>query len=221
MEKNKWLAVAVLLSSLLISVAMLLVNANDENRFLRTSITELDNAYTTQQKIIEKKDQELNGYKTKADSFQQKIMEYSKLYREAEEKLKSILNTIPSLWPAAGRISARYGNRSDPFTGREAFHEGLDIAATYGSSIKAAADGRVTFAGAKSGYGNVVIISHKNNLSTLYGHASKLLVKAGQTVKRGEVIAKIGSTGRSTGPHLHFEVLFNNSPVDPLKYLAR
>lgn len=221
MENKKWLAVAVLLSSLLMCVAMLLIYTNDENRLLRTSIAELDDAYSTQQKVIEQKNQELSSYKTKADTFQEKIKEYSKLYRDAEEKLKSLLNSIPTLWPSTGRISARFGTRSDPFTGREAFHEGLDIAAAYGTSIKAAAAGRVTFAGVKSGYGNAVMISHKNNISTLYGHASKLLVKAGQTVKRGEVIAKVGSTGRSTGPHLHFEVLVNNSPVDPLKYLAQ
>lgn len=221
MENRKWLAAAALLSSLLISVAMLLIYTNEENRQLRESIYELDNMKTQQQKVIEQKNNELKDYKTKAETFEQKIKEYGKLYRDAEQKLKSLLSDIPTIWPSTGRISAGFGNRSDPFTGREAFHEGLDIAAAYGSSIKAAAAGKVVTAGVISGYGNAVILSHGNGLNTLYGHASKLLVKVGQSVKKGQVIAKVGSTGRSTGPHLHFEVLVNNSPVDPMKYLTR
>lgn len=137
----------------------------------------------------------------------------------AEKKLKLLLDSIPTAWPSSGRISDRYGYRHDPFTGRKTFHEGLDIAAAYGSGIKAAASGKVIKSGSISGYGRAVIIDHGHGLCTLYGHSSKLLVKVGQTVKKGETIAKVGSSGRSTGPHIHFEVLLNNSPVDPLKYL--
>ena len=103
----------------------------------------------------------------------------------------------------------------DPFTRRKTFHEGIDISADKGTSIKASASGKVILAKRYGGYGLAVIIDHGRGLSTLYGHSSKLLVKEGQTVKKGDIIAKVGSTGRSTGPHLHFEVLLYNTPVDP------
>lgn len=138
---------------------------------------------------------------------------------KTEEQLKKYMLTIPTLWPASGRISDKFGYRKDPFTKRNTFHDGLDIGADYGASIKAAADGKVTFSGLKNGYGRMVVIDHGRGISTAYGHASKLLVKAGQEVKKGDIIAKVGSSGRSTGPHLHFEVRLYNTPVDPLKYL--
>lgn len=138
---------------------------------------------------------------------------------EAEEKLKKYLDAIPTLWPASGRKNDGFGYRTDPFTGKKTFHEGLDISASSGTPIKAAASGVVEFAGNKGGYGNCVIINHGNGLKTLYAHSSKLLVKEGQNVQKGDVIAKVGSTGRSTGPHLHFEVHVGGTPVDPLKYL--
>ena len=137
----------------------------------------------------------------------------------AEAKLTAYLNTVPTLWPTSGRITDNFGYRKDPFTGRTKFHEGIDIGADYGISIKASASGKVTLAERTSGYGLVVKISHGRGIYTLYGHASKLLVKVGQTVKKGDVIAKVGSSGRSTGPHLHFEVLLYGTPVAPLQYL--
>lgn len=137
----------------------------------------------------------------------------------SQNKLKKYLDTIPTFWPTSGRISDGFGYRIHPITRRKTFHEGLDIGAPYGQTIKAAASGKVTFVGRKSGYGYVAIVNHGHGISTLYGHASKLLVKEGQTVAKGEAIAKVGSTGTSTGPHLHFEVRINDTPVDPLKYL--
>jgi len=138
---------------------------------------------------------------------------------DAEEKLKKYLDAIPTLWPASGRKNDSFGYRTDPFTGKKTFHEGLDISASSGTPIKASASGVVEFAGKKGGYGNCVIINHGNGIKTLYAHASKLLVEEGRKVQKGDVIAKVGSTGRSTGPHLHFEVLVGGTPVDPLKYL--
>ncbi len=138
---------------------------------------------------------------------------------EANEKLEKYFESIPTLWPAEGEISDGFGYRKDPFTRRKTFHEGLDISADSGVPIKAAAGGKVISAKRVSGYGLTVVIDHGRGLSTLYGHASKLLVEAGQTVKKGDVIAKVGSTGRSTGPHLHFEIWLYNTPVDPLQYL--
>lgn len=139
----------------------------------------------------------------------------------AEEKLKKYLDSIPTLWPASGTRNDGFGYRKDPFTGRKTFHYGIDISAAKGVSIKASASGTVEFSGKKGGYGNCVIINHGNGIKTLYGHSSKLLVKEGQKVQKGDVIAQVGSTGRSTGPHLHFEVHVGGTQVDPLKYLDK
>jgi murein DD-endopeptidase MepM/ murein hydrolase activator NlpD len=117
------------------------------------------------------------------------------------------------------RISSGYGNRTDPFTKRRAFHAGLDMPAPSGTMVLSVGAGKVTFAGTKSGYGTLVEITHGNGLVTRYGHLSATLVKVGQVVQTGTPIAKVGSTGRSTGPHLHFEVRRNDSTVDPKSFL--
>lgn len=141
---------------------------------------------------------------------------------DADKKLDKYMDAIPTMWPVSGgRITSYFGGRSDPFEGRSKFHEGLDIAADEGKSIRASADGTVVYASYMSGYGNAVIINHGRNLSTLYGHSSRILVKEGQKVKKGDVIAKVGSTGRSTGPHLHFEIRVGGQAVDPQKYLDK
>lgn len=137
----------------------------------------------------------------------------------AENKIDAFMETVPTLWPASGRITDRFGYRKDPFTRRKKFHAGLDIGADYGSKIKAAATGKVILAEYTAGTGRTVKISHARGITTLYGHASSILVKEGQVVKKGDVIAKVGSSGRSTGPHLHFEVLLYGTAVDPLQYL--
>lgn len=127
----------------------------------------------------------------------------------------------PSGWPVrSGWVSSYYGMRRDPFHGRPAFHQGIDFAASKGTEIRSAAAGMVEFAGDKEGYGLMVQIRHGNGYQTRYGHANKLLVKSGQMIKRGQVIAQVGSTGRSTGPHLHFEVLKNGKAANPLKFLS-
>ncbi|WP_055049277.1 M23 family metallopeptidase [Devosia sp. A16] len=118
------------------------------------------------------------------------------------------------------RISSTFGNRKDPFTGGRAFHAGLDFPAPKGTTVLSAGYGKVTFVGEKSGYGNLVEITHLTGLVTRYGHLSAVLVKQGQVVNTGTPIAKVGSTGRSTGPHLHFEVRRKDVAVDPGKYLA-
>ncbi len=140
---------------------------------------------------------------------------------QIDEKLKKYISTLPTLWPASGRLSSKFGEREDPFNFSERFHAGIDIAADYGSDINAAAEGIVITAGALPGYGKAVIVSHGHGLSTLYGHISSTVAKEGQKVKKGQLIARVGSTGRSTGPHLHFEVRINDTPVDPLKYLDK
>lgn len=119
-----------------------------------------------------------------------------------------------------GRNGSPFGNRIDPFTHRLSFHPGIDLVAPTGTPILAAAGGRVIFAGPKAGYGNAVEIDHGNGYVTRYGHASKIDVQVGQVVLPHELIAEVGSTGRSTGPHLHFEVLVHGQPVNPVDYLA-
>jgi murein DD-endopeptidase MepM/ murein hydrolase activator NlpD len=118
-------------------------------------------------------------------------------------------------WPVHGRISSRYGMRIHPIYGRRMMHTGLDIAAPYGTSIRAALGGRVKFVGWKGGYGKTVIVEHANGYETLYGHCSKILVNSGQTVKKGERIAKVGTTGVSNGPHVHFEVKKGGKRTNP------
>ncbi|GAE89844.1 M23 family metallopeptidase [Acetivibrio straminisolvens] len=138
---------------------------------------------------------------------------------DTQSKLKEYVDSIPTLWPASGRISSNFGTRSDPFNFSQKKHEGLDIAADYGTVIRASASGKVILSDWYGNYGKCVIIDHGYGLSTLYGHCQTLLVKEGQTVKKGDKIATVGSTGRSTGPHLHFEVRLNDVPTDPLQYL--
>ena len=138
---------------------------------------------------------------------------------ELEAKLSNYLDSLPTLWPVSGDITSRYGYRLDPITFRRAFHSGIDIAASYGVGIKASAAGKVILTGYYKELGQTVIIDHGNGIKTVYGHTSKILVKNGQTVKKGEVIAKVGTSGRTTGAHLHFEVLINGVQIDPCKYL--
>ncbi len=123
--------------------------------------------------------------------------------------------------PVSGRISSEFGTRFHPIDRRHKFHAGLDIAAPKGTPIRVAADGAVKFAGRRGGYGNAVIVQHADGTETFYAHASKLFVQVGQTVTAGTQIAAVGSTGKSTGPHLHFEVRKNNQPLDPQKFLSK
>ncbi len=118
-----------------------------------------------------------------------------------------------------GWLSSYYGKRTDPFTGRPAHHEGVDFAGKLGSEVVAVAAGVVTYAGKRSGYGDLVEINHGKGYVTRYGHNSEIKVKVGQTVKKGQIVANMGSSGRSTGPHVHFEVLYNGRAVNPLKYI--
>lgn len=120
-----------------------------------------------------------------------------------------------------GWLSSRFGPRVDPFTGRVSFHPGMDFASKKGAKIIATGSGVVTWAGPRGGYGNMVQINHGNGISTRYGHAEKVLVKVGDIVHTGQVIALMGSTGRSTGPHVHYEVRKNGRPVNPAPYIAR
>jgi murein DD-endopeptidase MepM/ murein hydrolase activator NlpD len=129
------------------------------------------------------------------------------------------LAASPTLWPVEGRIVSSFGERNDPFSGEGAFHRGVDISAAFGERIIAPADGVVEFAGFRNGYGRTVILNHGHGISTLYGHMSGFAVLEGQRIERGDTIGYVGSSGRSTGPHVHYEVHINDIPVNPYKYL--
>jgi murein DD-endopeptidase MepM/ murein hydrolase activator NlpD len=149
------------------------------------------------------------------DEYQSKI--------EAKILQQSVLkDMLPNSSPVvAGYNSSSYGWRIDPFNGHKAFHEGLDFPADNGTPILAAADGIVTAAERTPDYGNIVKVNHGSGLETRYAHASKLLVKVGDRVVKGQEIAEVGNTGRSTGPHLHYEIRLNGNALDPRQYLHK
>ncbi len=138
---------------------------------------------------------------------------------ETLSQKQSLMNAIPNIRPLKGWITSRFGYRVSPFTGRAALHAGLDIAAAPGSPVYATADGVVTFAGYDEGYGKLVAIDHGYGYSTRFGHNSQLYVQVGQRVSRWDIISSVGNTGRSTGPHLHYEVRFNSVPKNPANFI--
>ncbi|MEN8210670.1 MAG: peptidoglycan DD-metalloendopeptidase family protein [Thermodesulfobacteriota bacterium] len=146
------------------------------------------------------------------------VLDFTNLIKELEQK-RNLFASTPSIRPVKGWISSRFGYRKSPFTGRKEFHSGLDIATKSGTKLVATANGRISYAARKGYIGNLVIIDHGFGMVTKYGHLKKILVKRGQKVKRGDVIGLIGNTGRSTGPHVHYEVRVNGTPVNPLKYI--
>ncbi len=128
-------------------------------------------------------------------------------------------NEAPNLWPVEGQVTGSFGERIDPFNGEGAFHSGVDISSQVGTPVIAPADGVVKFADFMGGYGRAIMIDHGHGISTRYGHLSSFAVTAGQYIQRGDTIGYVGQSGRSTGPHLHYEVRINDVPVNPYKYL--
>ena len=163
------------------------------------------------------------------NAIQQRIDEVRRqidLRRESQEEIQGILNDQRSLlaakpagWPVKGWLTSSFGMRPDPFNGKRKMHEGLDIAARTGTPVIATADGIVSSIRTEPGYGKVVIVDHGYGYRTIYGHNSRYYVKVGQRVRRGERIAAVGNTGRSTGSHVHYEIRLNGVPVNPYKYL--
>lgn len=166
---------------------------------------------------------------TTLKTFDLKTIDLSEEAKEVGGRLKEVYRfnpdaayfwtSIPTVWPLRGWVTSEFGLRRSPLSGGRQLHEGIDIAGPYGTVVMATGDGVVTFAGHQGGLGNKVIIDHGYGLATVYGHNSQILVKEGDRVTRGTVIAKVGSTGRSTGPHCHYEILVNGVPVDPTKYI--
>jgi murein DD-endopeptidase MepM/ murein hydrolase activator NlpD len=131
------------------------------------------------------------------------------------------VNVLPGIWPVNGRLMGGFGERSDPFSGEGAMHTGVDISAPQGTPVHVAADGIVLHAGWNGGYGRCIIVDHGNNYQTWYAHLSRMDVIEGQEIRQGDVIGAVGTTGRSTGAHLHYEVRIGSSPVNPYRFLAR
>jgi murein DD-endopeptidase MepM/ murein hydrolase activator NlpD len=158
---------------------------------------------------------ELKKIEEKIPEQEQKLIELKHVVEERKERL----DCTPSIYPVNGRITSRFGYRKSPFGRNREFHDGLDIAAPYGTNIRATADGVVTYSGYISGYGRTVTIKHGYGYVTSYCHNSKNLVKEGQKVKKGDFIAKVGSSGRSTGPHVHYMVKVNGQVQNPERFL--
>jgi murein DD-endopeptidase MepM/ murein hydrolase activator NlpD len=162
-------------------------------------------------------DRSINYLKKSADD---KLETYNELKKYVAIQ-RSLLASRPTSWPVRGWITSRFGNRQSPFFEGVTFHQGLDIANELGTSVKAPADGVVVFSGWQGSYGKLIVLDHGYGYSTRYGHLQRTLVNVGQRIKRGQVIAFLGDTGRSTAPHLHFEIRVQGMPVDPLKYLKQ
>jgi murein DD-endopeptidase MepM/ murein hydrolase activator NlpD len=141
--------------------------------------------------------------------------------RRDVERREALAASTPSLWPTHGWLTGYFGGRSDPFTGEPAYHQGLDISTDKGQPVVATADGSVESASYSGDYGNLIVLKHGFGLMTRYGHLSGFAVKPGQAVKRGDVIGYVGSTGRATGAHVHYEILVNGKLINPLQLLTQ
>jgi murein DD-endopeptidase MepM/ murein hydrolase activator NlpD len=141
--------------------------------------------------------------------------------RSRVEMRQELAAATPSIWPAHGWLSGGFGGRRDPFTGQPDYHQGIDISTDRGQPVYATADGTVASAGRAGEYGNLIVLRHAFGLSTRYGHLSRFNVGVGQSIKRGDVIGYVGSTGRSTGSHLHYEILVNGRLINPLQLLTQ
>ncbi|MDR7866365.1 MAG: peptidoglycan DD-metalloendopeptidase family protein [Sporomusaceae bacterium] len=197
----------------------------------RLAILELEKVAAAKKNVIEsrrnEREQVLNSAVYERDTAERAYQELQDTSRRIEQMIRNIQSgnrdatgaTGVLIWPASGPITSPYGWRTHPIFGTQRYHSGIDIGADYGEPIRAADGGVVIYADWMGGYGKAVIVDHGAGISTLYAHSSELLVGEGQRVYKGQVVARIGSTGYSTGPHLHFEVRQNGSPVNPLGYL--
>ena len=168
-----------------------------------------------QSDLVAQVDRDLERMKGRVEAQEQG---FSELVSFLEDR-KSLLASTPSIIPVRGWVTSAFRRRNDPFTGNTVWHRGLDISTGMGTPVLAPADGVVTYVGRKVDFGNIISLDHGYGYLTRYGHNSKILVRAGQQVRRGQVIAFVGNTGKSTGPHLHYEVLRNGVPLNPQDYI--
>jgi len=164
----------------------------------------------------------LDDVDARAEDLQSRVLAEEVSLQEVKAYLDdrtSLLRATPSVWPVRGWVTSHFGWRKSPRGIGTKLHSGMDIAAPIGTPIVAPADGHVVFAGYHTAYGNLVVVDHGYGLTTKYAHTSRMLVKVGERVQRGDLIARVGNTGRSTGPHLHFEVIKDGVPTSPMRYL--
>ena len=159
--------------------------------------------------------QKLDKLSAEATRQEQSLQELQAYFQDQ----KSLLASVPSIWPTRGWVTSDFGSRLDPYTSERVMHAGLDIAGPHGKEIVSPSDGTVVFAGLEGGYGNVLVIDHGYGIKTRYGHLSFIKVKSGERIKRGDIVANMGNTGRSTGPHLHYEVRVNGIAQNPRKFI--
>jgi len=189
------------------------MGAGGPNKDAMVSFSSASKKYS--QSLMESLDSDLERIKGQAESQEISFFELDEFFKEQS----SLLSHTPSIWPTRGWVTSTFGYRRSPFTGLREMHEGLDIATQLNSPIISPANGIVIRSGYHRGYGNMVEIDHGYGVVTRFGHCSKNLVKLGQKVKRGDIIALVGNTGRSTGPHLHYEVALNGVPINPSRYI--
>jgi murein DD-endopeptidase MepM/ murein hydrolase activator NlpD len=179
--------------------------AGESNDFVRAKANESPQALT----------QKLDQLSAEATRQEQSLEELQAYFQGQ----KSLLASVPAVWPVRGWVTSDFGSRLDPYTSERVMHAGLDIAGPHGKEIVAPSDGTVVFAGLEGGYGNVLVIDHGYGIKTRYGHLASINVKPGEKVKRGDNVAMLGNTGRSTGPHLHYEVRVNGVAQNPRKFI--
>jgi murein DD-endopeptidase MepM/ murein hydrolase activator NlpD len=157
----------------------------------------------------------LSSLETEASRQEQSLRELQEYFDDQ----RSLLASTPSIWPARGWVTSDFGTRIDPYTAERKMHQGMDIATPHGQPIYTPSDGTVVFLGTEGGYGKVLVVDHGYGVKTRYGHLSEIHVRLGDRVKRGDKVASVGNTGRSTGPHLHYEVRVNGIPENPRKFI--
>jgi murein DD-endopeptidase MepM/ murein hydrolase activator NlpD len=157
----------------------------------------------------------LSSLETEASRQEQSLRELQEYFDDQ----RSLLASTPSIWPTRGWVTSDFGTRMDPYTAERKMHQGMDIASPHGQTVYAPSDGTIVFLGSEGGYGKVLVIDHGYGVKTRYGHLSEIGVHLGDRVKRGEKVASVGNTGRSTGPHLHYEVRVNGIPENPRKFI--
>jgi murein DD-endopeptidase MepM/ murein hydrolase activator NlpD len=165
--------------------------------------------------LIQQMRTDIERLQSEATSREESFSELEKLLQDKKE----MLSHTPSIWPTLGWVTSAFGFRTNPFTGLTQMHEGLDISNRVGTAVVAAADGIVSDIGSDSVHGKVMVVSHGFGMMTRYSHLSKITGRVGQKVKRGDKIAEVGTTGRTTGPHLHYEIKLNGIPVNPMRYI--
>jgi len=178
---------------------------SSDNQFVRAAPTETPKALTSR----------LDKMTSEAARQEQSLQELTAYFQDQ----RSLLASTPSVWPVRGWVTSDFSKRLDPYTAERVMHAGMDIAAPHGKDVLAPSDGTVVYAGLEGGYGNVLVIDHGYGIKTRYGHLAKILVKPGDRIRRGQNVAAVGNTGRSTGPHLHYEVRVNGVPQNPRKFI--